>query len=354
MGALLLSAAYSGLIDPRWWAFPAVLGLAFPFLLAGEFLLAVACLLLRQWKSLVLVAATLALAWPVVTLNVPLSGSRDSDEKSTTFRVLTYNVAGFDMEARALRYILNQDVDFVLLQETSLGPVDFTDLPQHVELRDELEQKYPYHSTGYHDLTILSKLPYTVYNDTTLRQGFGSPDDINSEYHFYAKAFDLRVAGQPLRIVNVHLQSIGLDSHDKELYRKLTSNELQGRDDMAQVRASLLAKLKGAFRRRAGEAQQLREILNDTVMAANVIVCGDFNDTPASYSYRTVRGGDLRDAFAECGRWPTFTYNRDRLYFKIDHILYRGNMRAVDYRCDRTGGSDHYPQVVTFALSTGQ
>ena len=64
--------------------------------------------------------------------------------------------------------------------------MDFTDLPQHVDLRDEIEQKYPYHSHGYHDLTILSKLPYTVYGDTTLKQGFGSPDDIGSEYHFYA------------------------------------------------------------------------------------------------------------------------------------------------------------------------
>lgn len=348
---LLLLSAYGGWVDPRSWALPAVATLAFPVVLAGVTLVALACLFMRQWVALAIVVVAFVFAWPVVRLNMPLQGDKEVNEQQTTFRVMTYNVAGFDMEAKTLRYILEQNADFVILQETSLGPMDFSDLPQHVDLRDELEQKYPYHSQGYHDLAILSKLPYTVYNDTTLKQGFGSPDDIHSEYHFYAKAFDLQVAGMPLRIVNVHLQSIGLSDHDKELYKKLTSNELQGRGDVSQVRHSLLSKLAGAFRRRAGEAHQLRGILNDTVAAPNVIVCGDFNDTPGSYSYRTICGDELRDAYAECGRWPTFTFNRDRFYFNIDHILYRGHLQAVGYRLDRAGGSDHYPQQVTFAIT---
>lgn len=348
---VLLVAAYGGWVDPRTWALPAVVTLALPVVVAGAALLTLVCLVMRQWRALALMVGAFILAWPVVRLNMPLKGSKPASEQMTTFRVMTYNVAGFDLQATTLRYILDQDVDFVVLQETSLGPMDFSDLPQHVDLREELEQKYPYHSQGYHDLAILSKLPYTVYNDTTLKQGFGSPDDIHSEYHFYAKAFDLQVAGTPLRIVNVHLQSIGLSDHDKQLYKKLTSNNLEGRQDVSQVRHSLLGKLTGAFRRRAGEAHQLRDILGDTIAAPNVIVCGDFNDTPGSYSYRTIRGDDLRDAYAECGTWPVFTFNRDRFYFNIDHILYRGQFQAIDYRLDRAGGSDHYPQVVTFAIA---
>ena len=349
---VLLVSAYSGWIDPRTWAWPAVLGLAFPIVMAGVLLVAVLCLLLRQWRALAILSLAVLLAWPAIKLHMPLKGSKEASPQETTFRVMTYNVAGFEeLEAKTMRYILAQDADFVMLQETSWGPMDFTDLPQHVDLREELEQKYPYHSQGYHDLAILSKLPYTVYNDTTLKQGLGSPDDVGSEYHFYAKAFDLKVAGMPLRIVNVHLQSIGLSHDDKELYKKLTRNELEGRSDMSQVRHSILSKLAGAFRRRAGEAEQLRTFLNDSTMPANVIVCGDFNDTPGSNCYRTVRGKDFNDAFAECGRWPTFTFNRDRFYFKIDHILYRGGLQAMDYRCDRSGGSDHYPQLVTFAFT---
>lgn len=347
---VMLASAYSGWVDPRTWSWPAVLGLAFPVVLGGTLLVALLCLLLRQWRALAIVAGAILLAWPVIRLHAPLNGAKDIPQEVTTFRLMTYNVAGFEeLEAKTLRYILAQDADFVLMQETAWTSVDFTDLPHHVELRDELEQKYPYHSQGYHDLAILSKLPYTVYNDTTLMQRTAAGDD-NKGYHYYAKAFDLKVAGKPLRIVNVHLQSIGLSNDDKELYKKITSNDIESRQDISQVRHSIMSKLAGAFRRRAGEAQQLRSFLDENTSVPDVIVCGDFNDTPGSYCYSTIRGKDYDDAFAQCGRWPTFTFNRDRLYFKIDHILYRGDLEAMDFRCDRAGGSDHYPQLVTFAL----
>lgn len=351
---ILLASAYGGWLDPRLWALPAVAHLALPVVMGVVLMVALSCLLMRQWRALLVLAVATVLAWPVIHLHMPLRGARGDADSVTTFRVMTFNVAGFDMEAKTLRYILDQNVDFVVLQETSLDPVDFSDLPQHVDLRDELEQKYPYHSQGYHDLAILSKLPYTVSNDTTLKQGVGSQDDMLGEYHFYAKAFDLQVAGMPLRIVNVHLQSIGLNENDKELYKRLTRNELETRGDMSQVRHSLLSKLARAFKRRANEAHQLRDFLNDNGNAPNVIVCGDFNDTPGSYTYRTIRGKDLNDAYAECGRGPVFTFNRDRFYFNIDHILYRGGLQAIDYRLDRAGGSDHYPQQVTFAITAGE
>ena len=82
-----------------------------------------------------------------------------------------------------------------------------------------------------------------------------------------------------------------------------------------------------------------------------MIVCGDFNDTPGSYSYRTVRGDDMRDAYLDCAFGPAITYHDNRFYFKIDHVLYRGNLRAVDIERGRIDASDHYPLLATFVLS---
>jgi orotate phosphoribosyltransferase len=51
------------------------------------------------------------------------------------------------------------------------------------------------------------------------------------------------------------------------------------------------------------------------------------------------------------GQNLTFTYNRNRLYFRIDHVLYRGALRAVNVRCEHSGTgshSDHYPLLTTF------
>ena len=212
---------------------------------------------------------------------------------------------------------------------------------------DEIERKYPYHSHGYHDLIILSRWPYTVYSDTTLRQGFGSSDDGHQEYHFYAKAFDIKMPDRQLRIINVHLQSIGLNDSDRQTYRNITHLDSVGdRGQMSRVRHSLLSKLSGAFRRRASEAHQLRSIIDQC--PANVVLCGDFNDTPASYTYWTVRGNDLKDANAERGCGFTNTCNSDKMLFHIDHILYRGSLRAMAIRRDKAGTSDHYPQLATF------
>ena len=349
-GLLLLASAHGGQIDPRSWALPAILCLALPVisLLVGGWL--VVCLIARKWRAAGVVALCIALSWPALRLSAPFKGERAVEDADMSFSVMTYNVKGFEGDGETMRYILRQNADFVLLQEGALGPHDFTDLPQIQPMKAEIEQKYPYHSHGYHDLIILSKRPYTVYQDTTLKHGFGSPDDINSEYHFYAKAFDVDIQGTPLRIINLHLQSIGLSSDDKQLYRRLTGNRLQGRADVSQVKHSLMSKLKRAFQRRANEAQLVRAVLDDPSTPANVIVCGDFNDTPGSFSYRTICGHDMHDAFAECGWWPANTYNSDRFYFKIDHILYRGNMQATSIARHRAGDSDHYPQIATFAL----
>lgn len=348
-----LVAGWGGRVDPRSWWLPAVTVLSYPLAVLAAGVLAAVLALARCWCPMAVVLATLLATWPALRVNVPVNVGRSAAAASTsdTFTLLTYNVQGFGGDADSLnatmRYILDTDADLVLLQEASLGPKDFTDLPSVAPMRDEIYRRYPYHSHGYHDLIILSRWPYTVLRDTTLRQGFGSPDNISREYHFYAKAFDIDMPGRQLRVVNLHLQSIGLTDEDKKIYHEVT--QMQGmtdRDQLSQVKGSLLSKLVSAFRRRADEAHQLRAILDEC--PANLVVCGDFNDVPASYAYWTVRGSDLRDAWADAAFGPTYTYNRDLMLFKIDHVLYRGALHAVDIARHKAGSSDHYPQRVTF------
>ena len=73
-----------------------------------------------------------------------------------------------------------------------------------------------------------------------------------------------------------------------------------------------------------------------------VIVCGDFNDTPLSYTYH-VLGKQLQDAFAEAGFGLSNTYNGLLPSFRIDYILYSSHFKAVSYSCDRIDLSDHFP-----------
>ena len=106
---------------------------------------------------------------------------------------------------------------------------------------------------------------------------------------------------------------------------------------------SVKHKLDYGFQTHAHQAEAMRQLIDEA--SGDILVMGDMNDTPGSFAYRTVCGNDLRDAWADAGMGPIYTYNAYHLYVKIDHILYRGNMRVLSCRRDREGESDHYPLV---------
>lgn len=346
---VLLASAYGGCVDPARSHWPAMLTLAMPPVMAAAAVVTVALALARRWTGVAVMAATWLLSWPSLGNLSPLNlvGNPHESDSTLVFKVMTYNVCSFrrlrDNEVATMRYILDRNPDVVVLQEGRLKAGGIEQLPTVKPYLDEINAKYPYRSTGYHDLTLMSKVPYSVHEDSMLVHG-----DIHSlEYHYYAKMFDLTVKGRPLRIINLHLQSIGLTDSDKQLYGDLTRlNNIDSRGRMLTVKRSLLDKVGAACRRRAAEARLVRRSIDES--PANLIVCGDFNDTPSSFTYRTLRGDDLEDAWARCGRGPTYTYNAHRLLFKIDHMLYRGDMEAIDIAADKAGNSDHYPLMATF------
>ena len=331
--------------------------LAFPFLLALEVAVGLVWLIVRRWRCSLIVWVALLIAWPSVSVVCPMNmfpHRYTPTEDSTKFKVLTFNVENFkvayyadkEKERKAgeltARYILEQDADVVLLQEASLS-ADFNELP----FMDSLKRVYPYRDHGYHDQVILSKHPYQPVVDDSIKNGFASPDNPLNSYHFYCRAFDVLVPGHKVRFFNVHLHSLSLSSDDRQFYMDLTKLKTKGEAQQAkQAGKSLLAKINNAFRVHAQETALIRQVINQS--DANVIVCGDFNDVPLSYAYRTVMGNDLTDAWVKCGFGPTTTYNNNRLFFKIDHVMYRGDMEAVEIHRHKEGASDHYPLVTTF------
>ena len=61
---------------------------------------------------------------------------------------------------------------------------------------------------------------------------------------------------------------------------------------------SILTRLKRAFIKRAKQADLIKFSIDSSPYP--VIVCGDFNDTPASYTKNTI-ATNLSDAFVESG-----------------------------------------------------
>lgn len=86
------------------------------------------------------------------------------------------------------------------------------------------------------------------------------------------------------------------------------------------------------------------------------IVMGDFNNTPFSYTYRTVLGGDMTDAFSEAGFGFGRTFRMIRMYpLRIDFIMADENAFEVrDFSTIDEKSSDHNPVTAVLGMTSGK
>lgn len=355
---LLIVSAYGGTVNPDRTVVPAILAMMFPYILCGCLLLLVIDSFLFRKTTLVMVASLIICLPSILTYspfnlpNPPLTKA----EKERSFTLLTYNVLHF-WDCRGtndaltsnttIDYILSTDADIVNLQEVEFiktWPL-WHITPAQI---DSLGRRYPYRLIDIsNQLTLLSKYPFEEVKLTG--------DDEYLLSHF--ALFKMNVDGRRLYLFNVHLKSIGLTPEDKTLYMSLLKDtpksEKALRKELGKVRRQLLSKLGSAFRLRAAQARFIRNTI-DSLGRSNVIVAGDFNDIPGCYAIRTIRGNDMADAYRENAFGPTITYHLNSFHFRIDHVLYRGDFKAVDIEREPVPSSDHYPLLTTFVWDNDQ
>jgi len=352
VAAVTLVGAYGGYVDPGRFVIPALVSMMFPGLIIAGIIVMIIDILVRRMFVWIPVAAWV-LSFPSLLTYSPLNiGSTHltPEEKSRSFTFLTYNVLHFwdfrgnvpDLERNAtIDYILETDADIVNLQEVEFiksWPL-WRITPEQVQA---LDARYPYRVVNVNNqLTVLSKYPF-VYEDIHLPK----PMDIRMGL------FKINIMGHTVRLFNVHLESIGLSMADKALYKSLfekaPSSERQWKKELKDVKHQLIDKLSIAFGKRAEQARFIRHTIDS--IGGDFIVAGDFNDIQGCYAVRTIMGDDMHDAYAENAFGPTITYHGNRFYFRIDHVLYGGDMKAVDIERGNVSSSDHYPLFTTFVF----
>lgn len=334
---VLLISAYGGRVDPTVWVMPSMATLALPIVTLVVLLLLVVLALCKQWRAAVIIVGALLLSWPTLRLISPFNlGHREAKEGKTPLKVLTMNVTQFnwndgDHPSKNMRYILDEDADIVVIQE-GLVYFSYEQLKTVKPMLKELYKKYPYRKKHFFDVGILSKYPFDEVESPVLAQ-----DSLG----YFIKAWDVDAPGGNIRVVNMHLSSLRFTRNDSQVIESM--NTPSGRKKRIK---SVTKKLDVGFRSHARQARAVRQVLDET--PGDVLVMGDMNDTPGSFAYRTVCGDDVRDAWADTGFGPIYTFHAHHLYVKIDHILYRGDMRVLSCRRDKKGESDHYPMVAVF------
>jgi endonuclease/exonuclease/phosphatase family metal-dependent hydrolase len=154
--------------------------------------------------------------------------------------------------------------------------------------------------------------------------------------------FDIDVDGTIIRFMATHLQSNGVSSQD---YHTLVNVEVG--DEYKNYALNFAKRLKKLIIRRSNQTRTILETIEDSPYP--VIILGDFNDTPQSFTYQTLKKG-RKDAFVEKGNGWGATYLKPFPIMRIDYILHDEELTCTSYKCISNIKSDHALLEASFKL----
>ncbi|MDT8402223.1 MAG: endonuclease/exonuclease/phosphatase family protein [Bacteroidales bacterium] len=339
-GLALVFAYASVAINPEKLAFPAFFGLAYPYLLLVNIIF-ILIWAVNFKKEVFISIIVIALGFNHFNNFIRFRNAETGDYE---FSMMSYNIRLFNhydtdknSEKEILDYLKSNNTDILCLQEFYLnGPVSGISS----KFARPINKNYHAH---YKFVQIKDKRHYGIATFTTFPV-VGRGDILQPNSASLSIYTDILIAADTFRIYNNHLQSFKLRGMERSLLEEIYADDQE--ETMKELR-DLSFSLKQGFARRAQQAKLVKEHINSSPYP--VIVCGDFNDTPISYSYRKIRKG-LKDAFVESGSGAGFTYKGQYPPNRIDYILFDDRLTSTGYGTDRIKYSDHYPITAYFRI----
>ena len=336
-GVLLLSYL-SMYVNPAKAWFMTVFGLLFfPFFIINIcFLLSAAS---RGSRSYVI--PLLALLPSLFLIGRYVQFNKVQDDGGEGITIVSYNVGAFDLYPEksglssreecieaVMAFLKECDADILSLQEFYV--------PKGEDVKEYVSRYFPDRNVEYYTSidgdgafgnVIITRFPVLG------KDKFDFEDSANLA--LYA---DLSVDGRTFRVYNCHFQSYSVSVPG-------VLKGIAGKDD------TIVAETEEKMRKSIGlRPQQVDAVLDDIkASSVEVIVTGDFNDTPMSYTYNQLKRG-RKDSFIEAGRGLGGTYSLLWPFVRIDYVLYPDNVTAVSHKVEREKFSDHYPVITRLKL----
>lgn len=299
----------------------------------------------RSWRALLPLLTLLAgfWLWPRTFAYEPMERNIKGQP---TVSIFSYNVMTFDavsyfpkrqlsaISQQMTRFVCRQTADILCFQEFYNEPA----LPVF-NIIERLRQKgYAYYrtlhpspikgETGMLGVALFSRYPI-------LNQGEEEFQDFNGLVWA-----DIKVGSDTVRVINVHLQSMGI-----RVARVFTQDQMAG---VKYETRTILSALRTGFTDRRTQVGIIEKYVTQSPYP--VIITGDFNDTPYSVVYERLRQR-LHNAFEDAGRGFGFTLNRAPYYVRIDNQFYDPRLTAFSFKTLRdVPFSDHFPIIGRFGL----
>jgi endonuclease/exonuclease/phosphatase family metal-dependent hydrolase len=314
------------------------LGLAFPWLLLANviFILLWSVSRMRFWWFSTL---TLLLGWTHLTAVFGVNFWKNTEgslKTDNTIRVMTYNVIDFDTPYHKNKLAAKQDLnaffkqqnaDIICLQEGGTPAIET--YPDFLPSVSPFLSTYPYRSLQKgNEIVIFSRFPILETGKLdSLKTGNG------------CNFVDIQVGSKKIRVFSLHLTSNKVSDMANDLSKKGDITD----DDSWLEMGRMLKRVRRTGILHTRESEFIAANIKQSPYP--VIVCGDFNEIPVSYAYKTLSEG-LLDAFQESAFGISTTYSGKIPALKIDNILMSAIFEAQNCTIHHNiRYSDHYPMT---------
>lgn len=343
-----LLAYISPYISPKTlWILP-FFGLSYPILFFVNLLLTLIWIFKKsKWAITIIV---------IIIIGIPLDlrffalGNPDilPQEEKEAIHIMSYNVQlfgvyNFDLEYNLqnrdsiLNYIQKENPDLICFQEFfyKKQPTDFNTrdtLISALNIKD-YHEKYSFNKQGnrFFGISIHSKHKIIHKGEVI----FEDVDKISEDnYCIYT---DILKGKDTFRIYNIHFQSIKFKKEEYALF----SNEETENDILVNKKSALMlmvSKLRKAFPIRADQALTVINHIDKSPYP--VIICGDFNDTPLSFTYNQFNKKYV-DAFRNNGYGIGKTFVGKIPAGRIDYIFHSNDLNSYQFKLQEEVFSDH-------------
>jgi len=314
----------------------AFLGLLYPWLLLAH-LFFTGFWLLRKHPYVLFSLGCILLGWGHLTSFVGFHPWDGDASGAPSLRLMTFNCHRLKKDYASNTFVKVEDwkalvqkhePDVLVLQEF---PARHPHTRSHIQmLREDLGLSH-YYTGKRGELAVFSRHPFraqrTHYSQNRTN-GF--------------QLLDLEWEEQTIRLFNVHLHSNAVSGLADKV---AAEGSLQEKETWLDIKG-MMGRFRYAARQRSKQAEQIAEAVRKSPHP--VILAGDLNDIPQSYSYHLFNK-NLHDTFKKRGFGLGATYKGNIPGLRIDYVLTDPAFRVLDHHTGNAPFSDHRPVIVEVA-----